>query len=151
MMAHNMDVTKGLYPDEEGYKGTFTGFQRERAIEGKVTTKFSYIHPQKFHTKLMKSGDIQIMRSDKPTYTDIKIRNDIEMTENKPAKYFQPKEWNIEKLLFNYDALYHLTGMDIRWYQKYCKMLKMTLRNTYLKYGVPKDEWAIKHWGEDEV
>ena len=99
----------------------------------------------------MKSGDIRIMRSDKPTYTDIKIRNDIEMTENKPAKYFQPKEWNIEKLLFNYDALYHLTGMDIRWYQKYCKMLKMTLRNTYLKYGVPKDEWAIKHWGEDEV
>ena len=151
MMAHNMDVTKGLYPDEEGYKGTFTGFQRERAIEGKVTTKFSYIHPQKFHTKLMKSGDIRIMRSDKPTYTDIKIRNDIEMTENKPAKYFQPKEWNIEKLLFNYDALYHLTAMDLRYYQKFVKMLKIALRNTYLKCGIPKDEWVIKHWGEDEV
>ena len=147
-----MDVRKGLYPDEEGYRGSLTGkFMKERAIEGKVTNKFNYIHPQTFHNKLMKTGALIIMRSDHPTYTDIKIRNDIEMTENKPPKYFQPKLWNTEKLLFNYDALYHLTAMDIRWYQKYCKMLKIALRKTYLKYNVPKDDWAIQHWGMDEV
>jgi hypothetical protein len=41
--------------------------------------------------------------------------------------------------------------MDIRWYQKYCKMLKIELRKLYFKCKIPKDEWAIKHWGEDEV
>ena len=37
-----------------------------------------------------------------PTYTDIKISNDIEMTNNK--RYFQPKEWNLNKLLYNYNC-----------------------------------------------
>jgi len=44
-VAYEMDVRKGLYPDEEGYRGSLTGkFMKERAIEGKVTNKFNYIH-----------------------------------------------------------------------------------------------------------
>ena len=143
-----MDVRKGLYPDEEGYLGTLTGkFMKERAIEGKVTNKFNYIHPQKFHTKLMKTGALRIMRSDHPTYTDIKIRNDIEMTENNPPKYFQPKEWNTEKLMFNYDALWHLTANDLKFYQNFCKLLKLELKKLYFQYKVPKDKWVIENLG----
>mgnify|MGYP003139978335 FL=1 len=140
-MAYNMDVRKGLYPDEEGYLGTLTGkFMKERAIEGKVTNKFNYIHPQKFHTKLMKTGALRIMRSDHPTYTDIKIRNDIEMTENKPPKYFQPKEWNTEKLMFNYDALWHLSARDFKIYEQLVELLKLELKRLYNEYNVPKDK-----------
>ena len=139
-----MDVRKGLYPDEEGYLGTLTGkFMKERAIEGKVTNKFNYIHPQKFNTKLMKTGALRIMRSDHPTYTDIKIRNDIEMTENKPPKYFQPKEWNTEKLMFNYAALWHLTSIDKKYYETLIKLLKMGLRRVYFDYKVPENQWVL--------
>jgi len=143
-VAYEMDVRKGLYPDEEGYRGSLTGkFMKERAIEGKVTNKFNYIHPQKFHTKLMKTGALRIMRSDHPTYTDIKIRNDIEMTENKPPKYFQPKQWNTEKLMFNYDALWHLTDIDKRYYETLIKLLKMGLRRVYFDYKVPENQWVL--------
>ena len=139
-----MDVRKGLYPDEEGYLGTLTGkFMKERAIEGKVNNKFNYIHPQTFHNKLMKTGALIIMRSDHPTYTDIKIRNDIEMTENKPPKYFQPKQWNTEKLMFNYDALWHLTDIDKRYYETLIKLLKMGLRRVYFDYKVPENQWVL--------
>ncbi len=137
-----MDVRKGLYPDEEGYRETRGKFLRERAIEGKATTKFNYIHPQTFHDKLMKSRALIIMRDSHPTYTDIKIRNDIEMTENK--KYFQPKEWNTEKLMFNYDALWHLTDIDKRYYETLIKLLKMGLRRVYFDYKVPETQWVLE-------
>ena len=141
-MAYNWDKNKGLYPDEEGYRETRGKFQRERAIEGKATTKFNYIHPQTFHDKLMKSRALIIMRDSHPTYTDIKIRNDIEMTENK--KYFQPKEWNTEKLMFNYDALWHLTSIDKKYYETLIKLLKMGLRRVYFDYKVPENQRVLE-------
>ena len=95
----------------------------------------------------MKTGALRITRSDHPTYTDIKIRNDIEMTENKPPKYFQPKEWNTEKLMFNYDALWHLTANDLKFYQNFCKLLKLELKKLYFQYKVPKDKWVIENLG----
>ena len=137
-MAYNWDKNKGLYPDEEGYRETRGKFLRERAIEGKATTKFNYIHPQDFHSKLMKSRALRIMRDSHPTYTDIKIRNDIEMTENK--KYFQPKEWNTEKLMFNYDALWHLSARDFKIYEQLVELLKLELKRLYNEYNVPKDK-----------
>ena len=141
-MAYNMDMRKGLYPDEEGYRGSLNGrFKGERAIEGTLTKKFKYIHPQDFHTKLMKSGALRIMRADHPTYTDIKVRNDIEMTENK--RYFQPKQWNIEKLMFNYDAIWHLTSIDLKYYETLIKLLKIGLRRVYSDYKVPEDQWVL--------
>jgi len=137
-MAYNWDKNKGLYPDEEGYRETRGKFQRERAIEGKATNIFNYIHPQDFHSKLMKSRAIIIRRDDHPTYTDIKVRNDIEMTENK--KYFQPKEWNTEKLMFNYDALWHLSARDFKIYEQLVELLKLELKRLYNQYNVPKDK-----------
>lgn len=137
-MAYNWDKNKGLYPDEEGYRETRGKFLRERAIEGKATTKFNYIQSQTFHDKLMKSRALIIMRDSHPTYTDIKVRNDIEMTENK--KYFQPKEWNTEKLMFNYDALWHLSARDFKIYEQLVELLKLELKRLYNEYNVPKDK-----------
>ena len=34
-------------------------------------------------------------------YTDFKIRCHIELEKNK--RYFQPREWGVDKLLYNYD------------------------------------------------
>ena len=86
----------------------------------------------------MKSRALRIMRDSHPTYTDIKVRNDIEMTENK--KYFQPKEWNTEKLMFNYDALWHLSARDFKIYEQLVELLKLELKRLYNEYNVPKDK-----------
>ena len=68
----------------------------------------------------------------------------IEMTENKPPKYFQPKEWNTEKLMFNYDALWHLTSIDKKYYETLIKLLKMGLRRVYFDYKVPENQWVLE-------
>ena len=50
------------------------------------------------------------------------------MIENK--KYFQPKkEWNIEKLMFNYDALWHLSARDFKIYEQLVELLKLELKD----------------------
>ena len=86
-MAYEMDMKKGLYPDEPGYiEFKAANFPNEMAIEGTLTKEFQYIHPQKFHKKFL---DKRLCGLNSPTYTDIKVRNDIEMTNNK--RYFQPK------------------------------------------------------------
>tara|TARA_Y100000294_G_scaffold59694_1_gene56504 strand:- start:1407 stop:1853 length:447 start_codon:yes stop_codon:yes gene_type:complete len=144
MMAHNMDMNKGLYPDEPGYnEWPISKFPTEMAIEGTLTKKFQYIHPQDFHSKFLKNGLCTISP---PTYTDIKIRNDIEMTNNK--KYFQPKEWNLNKLLYNYNCIWHLTSNDLNFMKKYTKFLKMHIQDLYRDYKVNIKQRAFKPSGE---
>ena len=114
-MAHNMDMKKGLYPDEPGYSDWNIGdFKKELGIEGTLTKEFTYIQPSKFHQKLMKTGDLPLTgrSNDDVSYTDILVRNDYEMTKNK--RYFQPKAWNVPKLMFNYHALYQLLFMELQ-------------------------------------
>ena len=93
-MAHNMDMKKGLYPDEPGYSDwNNKDFKRELSIEGTLTKQYQYIQPSKFHQKLMKTGDLPLGAD--ISYTDILVRNDLEMSKNK--RYFQPKAWNVPK------------------------------------------------------
>ena len=144
-MAYNMDMNKGLYPGEPGYNEFVPAkFPTEMAIEGTLTKKFHYIHPQDFHDKFLKKlkGEMIIP----PTYTDIKVRNDIEMTNNK--KYFQPKEWNLNKLLYNYDCLWHLTSNDLKFMKKYANFLKMHIQDLYREYNVNIKRRAFKPSGE---
>ena len=97
-MAHNMDMKKGLYPDEPGYSDWNIGdFKKELGIEGTLTKEFTYIQPSKFHQKLMKTGDLPLTgrSNDDVSYTDILVRNDYEMSNNK--RYFQPKAWKCPK------------------------------------------------------
>ena len=143
-----MDMNKGLYPGEPGYKDWRPSqFPREMALEGTLTEKFKYIDPQVFLEKFLKNG-----LSNTPPYyfTDIRIRNDIEMTNNK--RYFQPKEWNLNKLLFNYDCLWHLSANDIKYMNTLTKFLKMHIQDLYREYNVnikqrqfkPNGDWYDK-------
>ena len=143
-MAYNMDMNKGLYPDEQGYINfPLNKFPNEMAIEGTLTKEFKYIHPQDFHSKFLKKG---LCTVDTPTYTDIKIRNDIEMTNNK--RYFQPKEWNLNKLLYNYNCLWHLTSNDLKFMKKYTQFLKMHIQDLYREYKVNIKQRHFKPSGE---
>ena len=143
-MAYNMDMNKGLYPDEPDYKEwKVSNFPNEMAIEGTLTKEFKYIHPQDFHSKFLKNG---LCTLDVPTYTDIKIRNDIEMTNNK--RYFQPKEWNLNKLLYNYNCLWHLNSNDLKFMNKFTKFLKMHIQDLYREYNVNIKRRAFKPSGE---
>tara|TARA_R100001377_G_C3125620_1_gene87499 strand:- start:45 stop:506 length:462 start_codon:yes stop_codon:yes gene_type:complete len=153
-MAKDMDTKKGLYPDEPGYRDwNSANFSKEMEIEGTVTKQFKYITPTKFHTKLMKTGHLPLTEG--VSYPDIKIRNDIEMTNHK--RYFQPKAWNTEKLMYNYDALYHLWYMEQNFNTKYFELkkwethhLKKHLKSIYFKYKV-EDKDQLKGETLDEV
>jgi hypothetical protein len=50
---------------------------------------------------------------------------------------------NTEKLMFNYDALWHLTDIDKRYYETLIKLLKMGLRRVYFDYKVPETQWVL--------
>ena len=133
-MAYNMSLHKGLYPDEPGYR-EFTGFERETNIPGKTTNLFEVIDPNRFHKKLLENRILNISREKGAyTYTDLKIRNDIEMTKNQ--KYFQPKKWNVEKLLYNYDCLFHLWTNARETDNKLIKLLRDHIKNLYRLYNV---------------
>ena len=143
-MAYNMDMNKGLYPDETGYKDwKVSKFPNEMAIEGTLTKEFKYIHPQDFHSKFLKNG---LCTLNTPTYTDIKIRNDIEMTNNK--RYFQPKEWNCNKLLFNYNCLWHIGHNEQKYFEKLIAYLKAHIQHLYRDYNVNINKRAFKPSGE---
>ena len=136
-----MSYKKGLYPDEPGYK-EFNGFERELKIPGVTTKVFNVIHPQKFHKKFLENRSLNISRTGGSyTYTDLKVRNDIEMTKNK--KYFQPKNWNIEKLLYNYDCLFHLWNNASDNESNYIKLLKTHIKDLYFWYKVKPKHRAI--------
>ena len=68
-----------------------------------------------------------------PTYTDIKIRNDIEMTNNK--RYFQPKEWNLNKLLYNYNCLWHIGHKEQKYFEKFIAYFKCT-HSTFIQRAI---------------
>ena len=143
-MAYNMDMNKGLYPDEQGYINfPLNKFSNEMAIEGTLTKEFKYIHPQDFHSKFLKKSLCTI---ETPTYTDIKIRNDIEMTNNK--RYFQPKEWNLNKLLFNYNCLWHLGHKEQKYFEKFIAYLKAHIQHLYEDNNVNIKKRAFKPNGE---
>lgn len=151
-MAHNMDMKKGLYPDEPGYSDwNNKDFKRELSIEGTLTKQYQYIQPSKFHQKLMKTGDLPLTgrSNDDVSYTDILVRNDYEMSNNK--RYFQPKAWNVQKLMFNYHALFQLFYMEKQTNQKLFKLMqwhkKALLRHIkflYFKYKVAEEDQASK-------
>ena len=151
-MAHNMDMKKGLYPDEPGYSDWNIGdFKKELGIEGTLTKEFAYIQPSKFHQKLMKTGDLPLTgrSNDDVSYTDILVRNDYEMSNNK--RYFQPKAWNVQKLMFNYHALFQLLYMEKQTNQRLFKLMqwhkKALLRHIkflYFKYKVAEEDQASK-------
>jgi hypothetical protein len=133
-MAHNMDFKKGIYPGDPGYK-EWTGFEREKGIPGRTTKSFDVIHPNKFHKKLLENGSLRINRTGGDyTYTDCKIRNDIEMTKFK--KYFQPKKWNIEKLLYNYDCIFHIWNNAQNTDNNLIKLYKKHITDLYRWYEV---------------
>ena len=157
-MAHNMDMKKGLYPDEPGYSDWNIGdFKKELSIEGALTKQYQYIEPSKFHQKLMKTGDLPLTgrSNDDVSYTDILIRNDYEMTNHQ--RYFQPKAWNVPKLMFNYHALYQLYYMELDTNKKLFKLMqwhkKVLLKHIkflYFKYKVAEEDRA-KNGEIDEV
>jgi len=133
-MAYNMDFKKGIYPGEPGYR-EWTGFEKETKIPGRTTKTFEVIHPNKFHKKLLDNGTLNISRSgDNYTYTDCKIRNDIEMSKN--DKYFQPKKWNIEKLMYNYDCVFHIWNNAHTTDNQLIKLLKRHITDLYRWYEV---------------
>jgi|TARA_R100001530_G_scaffold3219_2_gene4847 hypothetical protein len=101
-MVYNYNVDRGKYPDEKGYH-QWTGFEDEKLIPGTTSSKYTPIHPLKFHEKFLDKGLLSISRGS--TFTDFRIRCQIELETNN--KYFQPKDWTIEKLLYNYDMLFH--------------------------------------------
>ena len=137
-----MSFNKGLYPDEPGY-AEYNGFERETKIPGVTSKVFNIIHPQKFHKKLLENRSLNISRNNGSyTYTDLKVRNDIEMTKNK--KYFQPKTWNIEKLLYNYDCIFHLWNNSSESESRYIKLLKTHIKNLYEWYNVKPNHKVVK-------
>jgi hypothetical protein len=147
-MAHNMDMKKGLYPDEPGYSDWNIGdFKKELGIEGTLTKEFNYIQPSKFHQKLMKTGDLPLGAD--ISYTDILVRNDLEMSKNK--RYFQPKAWNVPKLMFNYHALYQLLFMELQTNKKLFDLMKWHktvllkhIKFLYFKYKVAEEDQSSK-------
>jgi hypothetical protein len=147
-MAHNMDMKKGLYPDEPGYSDwNNKDFKRELSIEGTLTKQYQYIQPSKFHQKLMKTGDLPLGAD--ISYTDILVRNDLEMSKNK--RYFQPKAWNVPKLMFNYHALYQLLFMELQTNKKLFDLMKWHktvllkhIKFLYFKYKVSEEDQSSK-------
>ena len=147
-MAHNMDMKKGLYPDEPGYSDwNNKDFKRELSIEGTLTKQYQYIQPSKFHQKLMKTGDLPLGAD--ISYTDILVRNDLEMSKNK--RYFQPKAWNVPKLMFNYHALYQLLFMELQTNTKLFDLMKWHktvllkhIKFLYFKYKVAEEDQSSK-------
>ena len=143
-MAYNMSMNMGLYPDETGYKEwKVSNFPNEMGIEGTLTKEFKYIHPQDFHSKFLKNALCTI---ETPTYTDIKIRNDIEMTNNK--RYFQPKEWNLNKLLYNYNCLWHIGHKEQKYFEKFIVLLNLHIQGLYKEHKVNIKQRIIKPSGE---
>ena len=147
-MAHNMDMKKGLYPDEPGYSDwNNKDFKRELSIEGTLTKQYQYIKPSEFHQKLMKTGDLPLGTD--ISYTDILVRNDLEMSKNK--RYFQPKAWNVPKLMFNYHALYQLLFMELQTNKKLFDLMKWHktvllkhIKFLYFKYKVAEEDQSSK-------
>ena len=131
-MAYNYDINEGKYPGEPGYK-EWTGFEEQFKIPGTTSKYYKPIHPLTFHSQLLKNH--LLLHSKKgETYTDYKIRCNAELEQNK--KYFQPKEWTIDKLLYNYDLLFHFKQQDNRLNDDLVGLLKDHIKGLYEDYRV---------------
>ncbi len=130
-MAHNYDINKGIYPDEPGYK-EWTGFEEQCKIPGTTFKKYRPIHPLKFHEELLKKRLLKLKRGE--TYTDLKTRCHVELHRNQ--RYFQPKGWSVEKLLYNYDLFYHFGNQAEKVNDELTDLLKEHCEFIYKKYRV---------------
>ena len=130
-MAHNYDITKGKYPDEPGYK-EWSGFEEQFKIPGTTSKNYTPIHPLKFHEKLLKKRLLKLIRGE--AYTDFKIRCNAELERNQ--KYFQPKEWGVETLLYNYDLMFHFGNRFAKINDELADLLKDHIEFLYKKYRV---------------
>ena len=130
-MAHNYDINKGLYPDEPGYK-EWSGFEEQFKIPGTTNKYYKPIHPLDFHEKLLKKNLLNIKSGE--SYTDYKIRCNGELERNN--RYFQPKDWTFDKLLYNYDLLYHIKIKGTELDEEYIKALKDHIQFIYKTYKV---------------
>ena len=133
-MVHNYDTTKGLYPGEEGYQ-EWTGWEEQFKIPGNTFKRYNPIHPLTFHSKLLKNHQLLHSRKKKgEAYTDYKIRCNGELERNN--RYFQPKDWTFDKLLYNYDLLYHIKIKGTELDEEYIKALKDHIQFIYKTYKV---------------
>jgi|TARA_R100000541_G_scaffold30234_1_gene39294 hypothetical protein len=133
-MVHNYDTTKGLYPGEEGYQ-EWTGWEEQFKIPGTTFKRYNPIHPLTFHSKLLKNHQLLHSRKKKgEAYTDYKIRCNGELERNN--RYFQPKDWTFDKLLYNYDLLYHIKIKGTELDEEYIKALKDHIQFIYKTYKV---------------
>ena len=131
-MAYNYDINEGKYPGEPGYK-EWTGFEEQFKIPGTTSKYYKPIHPLTFHSQLLKNH--LLLHSKKgETYTDYKIRCNAELEKNN--KFFQPKGWNFDKLLYNYDLLFHIKNQDNKVNERLIKALKEHLKPIYETYKV---------------
>ena len=141
-MAHNYNINKGKYPDEPGYM-EWTGFEEHFKIPGSTFKKYNPIHPLVFHSKLLKNGMLLHNQKKKgEAYTDLKIRCNAELEKNN--RYFQPKDWTFDKLLYNYDLLYHIKLQVVDLDKQYIKALKDHLKWIYETYRVNIQDRAYK-------
>jgi len=130
-MSYNYDITKGKYPGEPGYK-EWSGFEEQFKIPGTTFKRYNPIHPLTFHSKFLKKRFLSIKHNE--CFTDFKIRCNAELEQNK--KYFQPKEWTIDKLLYNYDLLFHFKQQDNRLNDDLVGLLKDHIKGLYEDYRV---------------
>jgi|TARA_R100001163_G_C5020282_1_gene163276 hypothetical protein len=124
-MAYNMSFNKGKYPGEPGYS-EWTGFEVQMKIPGTTPETYVPIFPLDFHKKMLDNRTLPISRGN--NFTDYQIRLNIEMEKNK--RYFQPRKWDANKLLYNYNMIYHsvnnaqsLNDRIIRLLRKHIKWL----------------------------
>ena len=97
-----MSFSKGKYPDEPGYS-EWSGFEEQTKIPGTTPKTYIPIFPLTFHKKMLDNRTLPISKLN--NFTDYQIRLHIEMDINK--RYFQPRKWDANKLLHNYNMLYH--------------------------------------------
>ena len=88
--------------------------------------------PLKFHEELLKKRLLKLKRGE--TYNDFKIRCNVELHRNQ--KYFQPKGWSVEKLLYNYDLFFHFGSKAEKVNDELTDLLKEHCEFLYKKYRV---------------
>ena len=88
----------------------------------------------KIYSKRRVVNDISIKLKRGETYTDFKTRCNAELDRNK--KFFQPKEWSVEKLLYNYDLLFHSVNNSAILYETLIEALHDHIKGLYEDYNV---------------
>lgn len=130
-MAYNYNIDEGKYPGEPGYE-EWTGFEDQFKIPGDTPKIYKPIHPQVFHQKLLNKRVLSL--EPKTKYTDFQIRCNAELEKNK--RYFQPKGWSVEKLLYNYDLLFQSTNQSNKLSNELIEALEEHIKYLYEYYKV---------------